>query len=70
MGRMKLATGVIEDWRDARLVCGIGHIYAGRVRVVTDTSYDMDGDPIQQPPRDDYEPDCCIVCGLRTWKRG
>jgi len=65
----KLATGIVENWRDARLRCGIGHEYGGRVRVVTDTSFDMDGDPIQQPPRDDFDPDRCIVCGLLTWSR-
>jgi hypothetical protein len=57
----------IEPWRDARLRCGIGHTYGGRVRVVEDQGHDMDGETLWYPPRNDYDPDRCIVCGLKTW---
>jgi hypothetical protein len=51
------------------LRCALGHRYGGRVRIVQDCGYDMDGDELWQAPRDDYDPLRCVVCGLLTWSR-
>jgi hypothetical protein len=59
----------VEGWRDARLVCGIGHTYPGRVRVVRTRAFDSDGEPMWREPSDEYDPARCVVCGLLTWSR-
>jgi hypothetical protein len=56
-----------SPWRDARLQCGIGHTYQGRVHQVKWTTADMDGEPIWHGPSDRYDPVTCVVCGLLTW---
>ena len=53
----------------ARLRCGIGHTYTGRVRRVQHEGHDMDGETFWYPEADDYDPPRCVVCGLITWGR-
>jgi hypothetical protein len=57
----------IEQWCPTRLRCSIGHEYRGRVRTVRHRAFDMDGEPLWQDPTPQYEPDTCVVCGLKTW---
>jgi hypothetical protein len=59
----------VKSPQDTRLVCALGHRYPGIVRVVQDQGHDSDGDPFWYPPRDDYNPSTCVVCGLKTWRR-
>jgi hypothetical protein len=60
-------TRELQPFRDARLRCGIGHLQRGRVRVVQDQGTDMDGEHFWYPPSDHYDPETCIVCGLKIW---
>lgn len=64
-----MAVREVKPWRGAKLVCGIGHTYAGKVRVVERQGQDMDGDRFWHPPFSEYEPDTCVVCGLKTWSQ-
>jgi len=64
---MSNETRSFEDWRDVRLVCGIGHHYRGKTRKTQRKYYDMDGDPMWSEPFDAFDPDTCVVCGLKTW---
>jgi hypothetical protein len=58
----------VQNWRDVRLRCGIGHEYRGRVRLVRRRSHDMDGEELwSDPPENDFDPRTCVVCGLLTW---
>jgi hypothetical protein len=57
----------LEPWRDARLRCGIGHEYSGRVRKVERERFDMDGESLWSGGEHEYDPDHCVVCGLMTW---
>jgi hypothetical protein len=29
----------------------------------------MDGEPFWYPVSDEYDPETCVVCGLKTWAR-
>jgi hypothetical protein len=55
----------VVEWLDARLVCGIGHTQAGRVRTVQYLQADMDGHLSFRDPTREYDPDTCVVCGLK-----
>lgn len=57
----------VEPPRAVRLRCGIGHVYLGRVRVVRVQGHDVDGEAFWYPPSNEYDPDSCVVCGLKTW---
>lgn len=57
----------VAPYADARLRCGIGHTYPGRVRRVQHQGHDMDGDAFWHPETNDYDPPRCVVCGLVTW---
>lgn len=56
----------VEPWRVARLKCGIGHAYGGRVRMV-EVQGSREGEIFWYPPSREYDADRCIVCGLLTW---
>lgn len=58
----------VAPWAAVRLVCALGHRYAGRVRSVQVETTDMDGEPLLKSPEPRYDPPRCVVCGLITWK--
>lgn len=54
----------VTPWREARVRCGIGHVYRGRVRQIQRQAADMDGECFWQDAVPEYDPPRCVVCGL------
>lgn len=58
---------VVDPWRETKLKCGIGHVVSGRVRVVQRLERDPEGFEVWREPTHEYDPDTCVVCGLKIF---
>lgn len=49
--------------------CGIGHLVRTDVYDAVYRYHDMDGELMAPFTVQEYDPDTCIVCGLKIWHR-
>ena len=68
MREAKLLSRTLKD-SDVPVICGIGHRVKADVYTAVFQHRDMDGEPMTPWEAEVFEPDTCVVCGLKLWHR-